>query len=191
MLRMNEDHEYFWDDERVPGVNEILKDLGIIDTTFFSEEGAIRGKNRHTLLDDYDEGGVDWGSVSDDDSHIIVGWTEFREEYALVPKSIELPVYDTQRHIAGTIDRIMVGPDGTLWLVDIKTGSPDKWHSLQIQIYRNAFENFTGLTIHRAGCCYLRKAKKKQFRFKEVEWFDVGWVTTAWQWQNRKWEWID
>lgn len=167
MLRMTEEHEYYYGEERVPGVNEIFKGLGLIDTTFMTEEGAERGKRRHLLLEEYDKGTLDW-NILPEDLHILSGWVEFIEDTGFESTSIELPVYHRLFHFAGTPDRVGVLAEKT-WVIDIKTGSRQPWHELQTAMYALAYADTMQTDIPERGTVYLRQAKKKGYRFVPAE----------------------
>ena len=162
-------HTYYWDGEQVPGANEIAKSVGLIDTTFMSVEGAERGKRRHKLLEDYERGEVDWADILPEDSHILVGWDEFKRDMEFQPISQELKVFHPDLWVAGTIDVIGKIQD-TTFLVDFKTGSSlSPWYRLQLGIYALAYAATVGESIPRMGILHLRKAKKEQYRFVPIE----------------------
>ena len=54
-----EDHSYHVNGVRLPSVTEILKDVGLIDTTFFAPEHAERGTRVHEATVFWDETGMD------------------------------------------------------------------------------------------------------------------------------------
>lgn len=194
MLEMDEDHIYSNDGVQVPGVNEIAKALGLIDTSFMTEEGAERGKRRHELLEDYDSESLDWASVRDEDSHILVGWREFLEDTGLRVKAIELPVYHSGFHYAGTIDRVLAGDE--TWVVDIKTGSSVyPWHKLQVALYAMAYADAFDTAVPRMGIVHIRPAKKRQYSWKPVvdsTILDSAFsIVQAYHWQQKNWEWVE
>lgn len=165
MLTMNENHQYFWDDLPIVGTNELFKSLGLINTEFFSEEGAARGKRRHEMLEAHDKGDLDWASVLVEDSIHLLGWREFLESEGFVVKAIELPVFHQVFHVAGTLDRVL-SRDGEDWVVDIKcSASSYPWHRLQTQVYKLAYEHMFGQIIAGTGTIYLREGKKRNYRW--------------------------
>ena len=192
MLRMDDDHVYWSDDVRVPGVNEIAKALGLIDTSFMTDEGADRGKRRHELLEDYDNEKLDWGNVQPEDAYVLVGWREFLEDTGFRVQGVELPVYHSGFHYAGTIDRVLEG-DQT-YIVDIKTGSSiHPWHRLQVALYALAYADAFDTSIPRMGIVHIREAKKRQYSWKEVsEPFileSAFSIVQSYHWQQKNWEW--
>jgi len=195
LLTINDDHVYRWEDEVVPGVNEIFKDVGLIDTTYFKPEHAERGKRRHKWIEDFDAGTLDWSQV--DEPNYIVGWQEFLADNGMEVQAHELQVYNPNWHYAGTLDVLATDGDGDEWIVDIKTSASSyPWHRLQTTMYGLAYADQSNRPLPRLGTVYLREAKKKQFHFKPIIPYDayvedaLG-VVRAWQYKNGKWAWIE
>ena len=191
MLTLDENHIYRWDDEVVPGVNEILTDMGIIDTTFMTEEGAANGKRRHLLLELYDNEVLDWSSVDESDYNYMVGWQEFLTDTGFQINDIEKQVYNERWHYAGTLDRAGREKDNA-WLIDIKTGSGVMpYAGLQLSLYAAAYRGWPKKHYRRCGIVHLRAGKKKQYAFKEVQYTeDALAIVAAWQWKHGKKGWI-
>jgi len=164
LLRFNEsDHTYWWGEEYVPGVNSIFRDLGLIDTTFMSEDGAARGKRRHRLLEAHIQSKVvDW---SDEDHFILFGWEEFAADFGVHVEYQELPLYHSLAHYAGTPD--MAGElAGEKWIIDFKmSASAYPWHQLQTALYRLADADTFSSDLRRGGTVYFRPGKKRNYRF--------------------------
>ena len=192
MLTLDENHIYRWDDEVVPGVNEILTDMGIIDTTFMTEEGAANGKRRHLLLELYDNEVLDWSSVNESDYNYMVGWQEFLTDTGFQIDDIEKQVYNERWHYAGTLDRAG-SIENQAWIIDIKTGS-GVMPSTRVQLSLYAMASFVGNAKcpFRLGIVHLRSAKKKQYAFREVAFTsDALGIVASWQWKYKKKEWIN
>ena len=191
MLTLDENHIYRWDDEVVPGVNEILTDMGVIDTSFMTEEGAARGKRRHLVLEEYDNGKLDWSTVFESDYNYLLGWQEFLKDTGFIIHDIEEQVYNDRWHYAGTLDRAGRTEDST-WIIDIKTGSgvmPSA--GLQLALYADACAIGLPMDPPRLGVVHLREAKKKQYAFREIPYTsDALGVVATWQWANKKKDWI-
>lgn len=116
-----ESHSYFWKGERLPGVTEIIGSLGLIGgSDWFTEASAERGNDVHktTLL--YDEGRLDFDTLSDEMAGYLTAWIAFRAEHKFEPIHCELPLAHPRMGFAGTLDRIgLMGDVETL--PDIKT----------------------------------------------------------------------
>lgn len=184
-----ENHLYSYSGEHIPGCNEIAKSLGLINTDFYTEEGALRGKRRHSLIDSYDQGEIDWAAILPEDSHVVVGWQEFRDDTGFRPTDIELQVVHEDYWYAGTIDRIGEIA-GIPYVIDLKTGSSlSLWYEIQVALYALAYARQNKTGIPRMGIVHLRQAKKQQYRFIEVgnEMLDVAYsVVLAYHAQQGK-----
>ena len=192
MLTLDENHVYRWDGEVVPGVNEILGDMGIIDTSFMTDEGAANGKRRHLLMELYDNEVLDWATVDESDMPYLVGWQEFITDTGFQSDLIEEQVYCDYWHYAGTLDRAGSIEDQK-WILDIKTGGIAPYAQLQLSLYAAALDYGTegAWADVRLGIVHLRKGAKKQYAFKEVEYSkDALAIVAAWQWANKKRAWI-
>ena len=193
MLTIDENHIYRWDGEVVPGVNEILGDMGIIQgQQFMTEESAAKGKRRHKVLEDWNEGILDWSTVAQEDYFYIMAWQEFCDDLGFVPQASEVQVYHPLWHYAGTLD-VFGNDDEDDWILDVKTGgSIPRWTRLQLSLYREAFRTTDEKYAPKLGVVHLREAKKKPYAFKEVDYTpDALAIVASWQWANNKKEWID
>lgn len=165
---MDDAHQYWWGDAPVPGVNEILRATGLVNTDYFTEEGAARGKRRHLLVEDYDRGQIDWSEVEAEDSHILVGYREFLEDTGFVVQSNELPLYHPVLQYAGTLDKLGT-LEGKTTVLDVKTGSSvGAWAKIQVALYALAYAYTFQSEIPRMGILHLRQAKKKQYSWKPI-----------------------
>jgi len=194
VLDRNDAHEYSWYGEHVPGVNELLRELGMIDTTFFTEEGAARGKRRHSLLEAYDENRIDWAKIEPEDGYVLVGWREFLEDSGFLVKSNELPVIHSGLWYAGTIDKVGT-LDGQTHLLDIKSGSSvDRWAYLQTACYALAYADTFSVDVPRMSVVHIRQAKKKQYSHKPVptHYLDLAVsLVTTYHMKMKNWERVD
>lgn len=129
-----ETHTYRVGEEVIPSVTQILKDVGLIDTSFFKPEHAERGTVVHAATQFFDETGMDDDTVPDDLLGYLEAWKKFREETGFTPSHIEQSLYSKQGY-AGTVDRIGKTHKINPILLDIKTGPPQPWHRLQLAAY--------------------------------------------------------
>lgn len=165
---MDEDHQYWWHDAPVPGVNEILRSTGLVNMDYFTEEGAARGKRRHALVEAYDEDRVDWSGVEAEDSYILVGYQEFLDDTGFVVRANELPLYHSVLQYAGTLDK-MGELGGKTYVLDVKTGSSlGSWAKIQVAMYALAYAHTFQTEVPRGGILHLRPAKKKQYSWKPI-----------------------
>jgi len=166
---MDESHKYWFSEYSIPGVNEILKSLGLVNTDYYTDIGAERGKRRHLLLEAYDDETLDWATVEPEDNYILVGYKEFLDETGYVNKANELPVHHPILWYAGTLDKIGEMAERPT-VIDIKTGSSvGAWAKIQVALYAMAYAVSFDTDVPDMGILHLREAKKKQYSYKPVE----------------------
>ena len=125
-------HRYTVDGVEVPSVTTILKEIGIIDTTYYTASGAATGKTKHQMLEVLDRGELDWTAVPDEWLWICEAWVRWLGDCEIL--AIEEPVCHEILGYAGTPDRVLL-VDGEKTVVDIKSGGHERWHLLQCQMY--------------------------------------------------------
>ncbi len=145
-------HEYRWNGRVVPSVTQILKSLGLIDATWYTDEARDRGSMIHlaTALDD--RGELDESSVDERIAGYLAAWRLFKAESGASFTDIEIQLYSDYGY-AGTPDRI-----GTLRgrsVFDIKNGEPEPWHALQTAAYAFGCSAGSAAVMSRY-CIYLR-----------------------------------
>ena len=125
-----ERHIYRLDGAIIPSLSELLR--GITEPIYSHvpdqsvvEAAKIRGSQAHLDTELFDKGEVD---------HFVspnaAAWREFRSATGFTPTHIEYSTYHPTVKFGTTIDRLgVIGK--TQWLIDIKTGTPSRWHALQ------------------------------------------------------------
>ncbi len=101
------EHRYMRNGVIVPGVTEILQSVGIIDTTWFTEESAWRGSVIHKCCELDDLGDLDEASVVEEAKGYLEAWRLFKREMKFL--------------------------DGAV--VDLKTGQILPWVKYQLAAY--------------------------------------------------------
>lgn len=128
-ILLTDKHEYLVNGERVPGVNEVLHTLGLIDLSsipiFTLEPARQLGEYAHvaTALDD--KGTLDEGTLSKDLRPYLTAWRKFKEDFdlAFMPEEIEPKLYSPKWHFCGTPDRKPQLLRNKQILLDIKTST--------------------------------------------------------------------
>jgi len=141
------DHQYYREDGiKVPGVSEILKKSGIVDMSYMQENAPQlleasqkKGTDIHRMLELYDKGIEDEESRKlefEYGSYLDV-WKDFleQEKGAIQTRFIEYTFGNETLGFAGTLDRVIV-INGHWAILDIKTGSKQKHHALQLAAYK-------------------------------------------------------
>lgn len=133
-----EDHTYWLGKRELPSVTRIIRAAGLVDSTWFTEEGRQTGEDIAELTMRYDLG--DENAVHG----ILVGlpelqgyldaWRNFLLDSEFVIETIEQPMCDPIRCYAGTPDRegLWQGQPTTL---DMKRYPRVPWHGVQLAAY--------------------------------------------------------
>lgn len=179
MLEFEEEsHTYFWNGEVVPSVNQILQDIGIINTSFM-RGGAERGKAVHLACQILDEG--DEVDVAPEIEGYVQAFRKFKRENYYKPILIEEKVYHHELNYAGTLDRTCL-LNGYSTLLDLKTSqSIQRYVGLQIIGYRLAL----GQPMRRATL-QLKREGDYAIRYFDDDLLDeAAWVGAVgmWKWK--------
>ena len=113
MLTIDDLHIYRWNGNIVPGVTEILFDLGFIkENPWAKPEAKLKGQYAHKAIQYYEEGDLDMDSVDPDIQPYFDAWVQYR-------------------HWSGP----STDPKAALVVTDLKTGQKKDWHALQVAGY--------------------------------------------------------
>ena len=151
-----ETHTYRKGETVLPSVTQILKDVGLIDTTFFAPEHAERGTRVHEATVFWDETGMDDDTLPEEWAGYLSAWKKFREETGFAPSHIE-QAFCSEQGYAGTVDRIGKTHKINPLLLDIKTGPPQAWHRLQLAAYALMVKRELNIPIWDMWGVHLRK----------------------------------
>ena len=140
----------------VPSVTGIIKNAGIINTDWIDDYYLERGKWVHLACEYYDLGCLDHNTVDDAISGFVQSYINFRQaspNVLIYPDGIEKIVYNPTWNYVGTVDRICM-VNGLDAIIDLKSGSPARWHGLQLSGYSLAlgggYRRY-GLYLHKDG----------------------------------------
>lgn len=139
MLILTDDHRYVLDGREIPGCTTTLKQLGLIDTTFYTDEGLVRGTEVHRRIKEFLMG----RSVPATDAYAnyVLAARKYLEDSQLEVLHIEIELCDSALGIAGTPDLIaFTTPGGGRFryvIPDWKTGGVERWHGVQLAIYEH------------------------------------------------------
>jgi hypothetical protein len=136
MLEFNpETHEYFFNGRKVPSVTGILKEVGLIDGEWFTDEARERGKAVHAATELLDLDDLDLDSLHPKIEPYVRAYQKFKNDTGFKPELIEHRVFNNEYNYAGTLDRTGFFPDGDEVILDIKSGPISGWAALQISAY--------------------------------------------------------
>jgi len=117
-----------------PSVTQILSDMGLIDTTWFTEYGRNRGTLIHRIIQWYLAGEVDEDSIDPALRPYFDAFLKFEVDSKFVAEEVERPFASETYRFAGTPD--LIGClNGHNAIIDIKSGTPQPWAALQLAGY--------------------------------------------------------
>ncbi|MFA6290153.1 MAG: hypothetical protein WC637_00150 [Victivallales bacterium] len=129
-----EKHEYRCNGVLYPSVTQILADMGLIDTSWFTEYSRERGTLVHRIIQWHLAGDLDEESIDPALRPYFDAFIRFQEESKFVAEEVEKPFASVTCRFAGTPD--LIGClNGHNAIVDIKTGAPQPWTALQLAGY--------------------------------------------------------
>jgi len=127
-------HSYTVNGVRYSSVTEILAEMGLIDTTWFTEYGRDRGKLVHRIIQWHLAGELDEDSIDPALRPYFDAFLKFEADSKFVAEVVERPFASETYRFAGTPD--LIGClNGHNAIIDIKTGAPQPWTALQLAGY--------------------------------------------------------
>jgi hypothetical protein len=123
----------------LPHVTDILRDAGLIDTAWFTDEARDRGTAVHAAIHYLLDGDLDESSLVPDVAARVDGFRNFMAQVALVVFDHEQRVQDAVIGYCGTLDlRCLINARKAV--VDYKNGAPAAWHPIQLAAYAGALD---------------------------------------------------
>lgn len=153
-LTLDENHIYRLDGRVIPGVTEILKDVGLSNHFNRDDWYLERGRAVHLAIQYCLEGDLKESSVAPAIKGYLNTFKRFWDEKKPKLLGSEKMVYDPIRWYAGTLDLRVQLPGGES-LIDIKTGTPQPADAWQTAGYAHAVYKSGARYILRQGL-YLR-----------------------------------
>jgi hypothetical protein len=157
-IELDEEHHVYKVSSIVrPSVTQVLKDAGLIDTHWYTEEARLRGKAVHAACQFLDEDDLDWETVLPAYQGYVQGWAKFKRDSGFQigrdgegRPLVEYRLYHPVFGYCGTLDR--QGAIGSAeYLVDLKTGTPEEWHGYQLAGYSQCLPDALSrkrMTVH-------------------------------------------
>lgn len=129
-------HTYTYNGKLVPSVTEIISAAGLSNYDVIPEAilepAATFGTDVHAACAEFDRG----GGIPKNEllAECVQGWAKFTRDFSAKWQHIEQFRYNARYGYAGTSDRL--GYVNDKWtVIDIKTGTPAKWHRIQTAGY--------------------------------------------------------
>lgn len=167
-------HRYTVNGRVVPSVTQVLEGAGLIDTKWFTPAHAQRGTDIHEYTTWIDKELLPMKYLSGHPYYpYLFAYMTFKIDYGFKPVEVEKIVVHHSGLWAGTVDRegyitsesqcrrLEITPEDRI-VLDIKTGTRQKWHDLQLEGY-----SLTYPERPRKFCLYIKK--DETYRFKEAE----------------------
>ena len=136
----------------MPSVTEIIDSHGLINEFSKQEFAALRGSMVHLAARYFLEGRLDFASLDDR----IVPYIQSLQQWVMltgfVATECEARRYHPLLKFAGTMDCVGVLPNNSTFILDLKSGVPERWHGLQLAAYLILYGGY-----RRRGGLYLQK----------------------------------
>lgn len=154
-----EPHRYLLRGEELPGTTRILGDLGMVDTSWFTEEHRHFGSMRHLVTELDDVGDLHEPSVDPRLLPTLHGWRAWRKRTGFVPTHVEAWVYSDFGY-ATIIDRVGFfedRPDETV-VINLKGPAKIASYGPQLSAEQRAFEERTGVEVAKRLSVHISRA---------------------------------
>ena len=147
-------HRYTSDGVLVPSVSQVLRAVGMIDTTYYREEHSRRGELVHEILAARLRGPVPADMVPRPFHGYLEAIELFHRLHSPRPFLVETPVHLPKR-AAGLVDFYgQINSQPLCVVLDWKTGPFRWWHEAQTAGYKQMLES-DGRKVHRRGTVHL------------------------------------
>jgi hypothetical protein len=127
-------HAYQIDGQTVPSVTTILKDMGFVDTSFFTDYARERGSLVHRIIHWHVTGELDEATIDDSFRGYFNAWLAFEKDTGFVSVETEKPLGSILHRFCGTPDHIGM-LNGSQAIIDCKTGAIYPHVGLQLAGY--------------------------------------------------------
>lgn len=163
-----EDHRYTLDEgtpqsQVLVSSTQMISGLELSDTSFFRPHHLQAGTDRHYATQLWDEGTLDGSTLDDNTGPALEAWKSFLDHSGFSIDQIEIRCFSDKLRFAGTIDRVG-NLGGKRTLLDIKGSADLPTYSLQLWLYKIAWEEMTGEKIDRLISVHLFKTGKYKVR---------------------------
>lgn len=165
MIEFNEaEHTYSVDGVLYPSVTTILKDIGLIDTSWFTPEACQRGTYVHQMIEWYQNDELDPNSIDPVLLGYLTAWENFIADTDYQYDASEWRMVSRQYRFAGTADQIGVLNKQRV-IIDLKSGAVSPCTALQLAGYQ---------ILHETPCKRFALQLKDDGKYKLTEYTDRG-----------------
>jgi aryl carrier-like protein len=175
-------HEYRLDGRVIPSVTQVLKEAGLIGQYAAGESWrAEMGTAVHRAAELDDENDLDEAALDPRLLPYLNQWREARKALRLEFLGLELTLADEVYGYGGTLDRVAVlGDTGRPAVIDLKTGTPERWAALQLAGYAR----FVPFDVDRLVIQLPHEGKFKVHKYedpRDADIFLAAVTVTAWK----------
>lgn len=164
----------------VPSVTTILKDMGFVDASFFTDYARERGTLVHRIIHWYCEGTLDECTIDDVLLPYFNAWLAFETDTGFISTETERPLASDLWRFAGTPDHIGM-LNGRESVIDAKTGAIYPHVGLQLA----AYEVLAGRPLRRFGLQLKEDGRYSLKEFKDRQDAQIFKAALAcWHWQR-------
>lgn len=155
-VTIDDDHVYWHDGVRYFSVTTVLQETGIINSDWYAPSGTTRGTAIHEMTEMMDDGLLEPRHVEEDLQGYLEAYQRFLNDYKPEWQGREVMFVNPDDGVGGTVDCVgSLSGEDTPWVIDIKTGSHERHHGIQLEAYRR------GLGIEaKKGVLLLKKTGK-------------------------------
>lgn len=140
----SEGHEYFIEGNKVASVTEVLKSVGFIDDTYYTQEGKDRGTAVHLTCEYWVKGVLDESSIHPEILPYFEAFVRWFDENVEDVYLVERSLFDPLLHIGGTVDYLFkLKHSNALTVFDLKSGSIEFWAAYQTAGYQEMIRQLT------------------------------------------------
>lgn len=179
------EHIYSVNDVILPSVTQIIKAEGLMGYMNTDDYYMIRGGLVHTMIKLYLDNNLDEEYLDETLQSYLSGIKRFFAITGFVVQGYEKPLHHPVYQFAGTPDLWGIWNDKKT-VVDFKTGSPARWHLVQVAAYNELLGGG-----HDIVTVYLREDNNPSIRQsynraeKNNAWYVFLSALTLWQWKNQ------
>jgi hypothetical protein len=156
-IKLNEDSHVYMVDGQItkPSTTELLKWAGLIDDTWFTEYGRIRGQLTHKVIKFHNDGILDESTVDPALEPYFHAYLCFLADSRFQVVKSEFAVFSPSLGIPGTVDIGGYFPRSPIFHIgDNKCNKVYDWTRLQLALYsmsRGGYNRRFGLELHANG----------------------------------------
>lgn len=163
------EHRYYNEGIEIPSVSSLLKEFGLVDDRWFTEESRQRGQAIHTLCHYDDIGILRPESIDPQFAPYLEVWRKFRQETGFKPVFRERPLF-SRFNAYGVTPDAFGHINGVSCIAEIKTGQVyPKAVKLQLAAQKIAIGEWFGIYAENSIVVQLKPNDFKVWQFEPLD----------------------